>query len=67
MSKTTSSRTFKIRLELDTLNYTSPVLEIEAESWEEVCSKVFGDELLNRTECDKSYQVENIEEEIEIK
>jgi len=42
MSKTTSSRTFKIRLELDTLNYTSPVLEIEAKDWEGVCEEIFG-------------------------
>jgi len=41
--------------------------KIEAKNEEEAKSKFFADELLNRTEWGESYQVENIEEEIEIK
>ena len=35
-------KTYKIVLRLDNLNYESPVLEVEAENWEEVCEQIMG-------------------------
>lgn len=33
---------FKIRIELDNLNYVSPVLVIEAKNWKDVCDQILG-------------------------
>ena len=44
-------KTFKIVLRLDNLNYESPVLEIEAKDWQEVCNEIFGKiEIINTEE-----------------